>query len=191
MTLASLAPFVLAAAAGLSPPAPATPEVRPLPGLWSMTVSVNAQPATVVKICMGAKVPAAWRQYFGDAANAAKPGCKPTRRVQAGQLIVHLSCRSDLGSVTLAQEMSAELSARRMHMVMTGVPTSHGAHPTAQPAQRLEQTGAYIGPCPPTMKEGQIQLANGRITDPLTMMREAQADAAKALEGLDGKAPKR
>lgn len=182
--MASLGPAVAAAAT-----APGAEAVGPLPGLWSMTIRVDDRPPTTMKVCIGRTVPQAWRQFFGNAAKSPDPACAFKRASRDGQLTLSRSCTTREGKLTLTQEMSSVVSERRMHMVMARATKGDGREAAATPAQRTVADGAYLSPCPPTMKEGQLLLPDGRITDPLTMMREAGDAVERELKGLDAKAP--
>ena len=152
--IATLATLVLAATPASST---STDMPRPLPGLWNIdAVLINGQQAKA-RMCIGSGVPAAWKEFEAKL----DPTCKVSRQRDGGEFRVEAVCKLTINKVISSTHMRMTAGERLMHMTMDidgkGFGLSSPGH--------MEATYSYNGPCPATLKEGQMQQSDGTIID--------------------------
>jgi hypothetical protein len=153
--MSSIALILLAAASTAAPPAADYP--RPKIGLWSFDAVLGDGREMHGKMCVGAALPPSWKAFSADMGEH----CKVARRRDGDQVEGEFTCTFDLGASVSVSHMRFTLGSRMMRMTMdTDIKGQDGSV-----SNHVENVSAYVGPCPSTLKPGQMQDASGQIID--------------------------
>ena len=156
-------------------------KVLPTARLFRMTVTGTVpSPVNGAEMCLG---PESMRKFAGlvadnpEAVAALGKGCAQTREKKAdGSMRVEVRCDKASGAV-FTGHMVLEGTMKDIHQHQDMVLDLGAGEPKTY---STDTHMTEVGPCPATMKSGQIRTADGQIIDPLAALAALGATHSKA-----------
>jgi hypothetical protein len=154
--MSSILALFLLGAASAAPASSAISAPRPLPGLWKMDGVFSTGKEMHGRICIGSSAPEAWKAFDKQSDS----DCRFSRRRDGDQFVGDATCKFKFGKTTYTTRMRMIAGPRLMNVTMDVDMKGMGDAPG-----HVEAAYSYVGPCPASLKENQMESSDGTVID--------------------------